>query len=797
MIDVEPVEGISRRAGLVVLGTTSGAVVASEVLFTRLLSVSTWYGLAFLVLSLAMLGMTRGSLDALAAEERRAPIRPWITTRLTAMAAGLVGATIAILDVPLTFTPDATSFASILLIVAAVTVPMIAGGSVIARIMTESDVPVARVYAVDLVTAAAGALVPLALLGPLSAPSSLLAIAALVAVAAFILAGDGAKRWPRIAVAASVALLLLTQATSHGLVIKFSKGVPRPDERPLFEADNPLSHVSLPSFSPRPFALWSYAGKEVLRNHPMARAQIDGEAATEVYAYSSIPQLEPMKSDAVTIAHVLRPDGAACVIGIGGGRDLESALLYGHSRVTGFEINPAMVAMLESVSAYSPILKDPRVKVVVGDGRAALAQSDEQCRVLQASLVDTWAATSAGAFAHTEATLYTREAWHLFLSRVEPDGILTFSRWYEPTRPSETSRLVSLAVASLLDRGAESPRDHIALVAAGKVATLLVSPAPLTAADVETLHATADKYGYTLLAAPGEAAKDPTLEAILSAHAIDALAVAGASKDLDTSPPDDDRPFFFQILAPRAWLHPFDVMRTLGSREGGLGGNISSAFELLLTLVAVLFVAAWLLGPTLVRAARAAEPPLPGPRAAIFFAALGAGFMMAEIALVQRMHVVLGHPTYALVVVLAGLLVATGIGSAASEKLVRGPRTVSVVALLAAALLASLPWLVIHPFARATIASSFGVRVAWTGATAATVGLVLGTLFPSALRFAGRDRATPVALAINGAASVVGSVLAILVSVAEGIPASFVVAGCVYAIAAACGPATWRAATAR
>jgi hypothetical protein len=207
----------------------------------------------------------------------------------------------------------------------------------------------------------------------------------------------------------------------------------------------------------------------------------------------------------------------------------------------------------------------------------------------------------------------------------------------------------------------------------------------------------------------------------------------------------------------------------------------------------VLFAAALLLGPTLTRAARAAEPPLPGPRAALFFAALGAGFMVVEIALVQRLHVVLGHPTYALVVVLAGLLVATGIGSALSESIVRTPRAASVVALFAAALLASLPWLVIDPFARATIASSFGVRVAWTGATAAGLGLVLGTLFPSGLRFAGRDRATAVALAINGAAGVVGSVVAIIVSVAEGIPASFVLAGIIYAVAAACGPVTWRA----
>ena len=115
--------------------------------------------------------------------------------------------------------------------------------------------------------------------------------------------------------------------------------------------------------------------------------------------------------------------------------------------MVGIEINPAMVQMLEAIQSFSPILADERVRVILGDGRAELARSGIRCQVLQASLVDTWAATSAGAFAHTESTLYTREAWALFLDRVAPDGILTFSRWYEPTRVSETSRLLSLAAA--------------------------------------------------------------------------------------------------------------------------------------------------------------------------------------------------------------------------------------------------------------------------------------------------------------------------------------------------------------
>jgi hypothetical protein len=147
--------------------------------------------------------------------------------------------------------------------------------------------------------------------------------------------------------------------------------------------------------------------------------------------------------------------------------------------VFGAEVNPAMVEMLHRVADRSPVLRDPRV---VTRAWATAARSTPAAtrgaRVLQASLVDTWAATTAGAFAHTESTLYTREAWAIFLRRTAPDGVLTFSRWYDPRRVSETSRLVSLAVASLLDRGVTDPERHIALIAAGVVATILVSPRP-------------------------------------------------------------------------------------------------------------------------------------------------------------------------------------------------------------------------------------------------------------------------------------------------------------------------------
>jgi hypothetical protein len=428
------------------------------------------------------------------------------------------------------------------------------------------------------------------------------------------------------------------------------------------------------------------------------------------------------------------------------------------------------------------------VRIEIGDGRTVLAREGGHCEVLQASLVDTWAATGAGAFAHTEATLYTREAWAVFLRRVEPNGILTFSRWFDETRLGEASRLVALAIASLLDRGVETVGEHVALVTAGRVATVLVSPEAFSSEDRRRLEELEAKYGFRVAVFPGRPPADPLLRQLMTARSVGELSEAGAPQRLDTSAPTDERPFFFQLVAPGAWLHPLAVLRARSA--GVIEGNTTATLRLLVTFVAAVLLGLVLLGPTLIAAARATPSPRQDARAWMYFGALGAGFMLTEIALVQRLHVVLGHPSYALIAVLAGLLVATGVGSAFSPSLVRTRRAVSVAAVCAALALIALPS-VIRLLAHATSEAPLALRMAWSGACAGVVGIVLGTLFPSGLKFCDRAQDAQVALALNGVASVLGSTAAILVSVWLGIPATFFFAAIVYLLAAAVGPVAW------
>ncbi|MDP3278477.1 MAG: hypothetical protein Q8Q09_25025 [Deltaproteobacteria bacterium] len=772
----------------ILLAIASMCLVSAEVLLTRLLSAVTWYGQAFFVLSLAMVGLAAGSLDADRAIRKGHGIDGFVSSRLLVGTLGLLLATWTSCVLSVSVGTGSASMFRLLLLALVCTLPLAAVGAAVARLMTESPVSTATLYGIDLGAAALGALLPLVMLGPLSAPAALVLVAGGLA-AASVLADRTRRLRGSVVALACAALVGLSVGGRVELEPTYLKGLPRPQAKFLrFERWNALSHVMLTRFVPQPFALWSPSPLAPSITHVAANAYIDGEAGTPLYAGHSIDELRALQLDAVFVAHHLRPQGTACVIGVGGGRDLAAALLAGHDRVLGVEINPSILAMHTAVTDQSSLIADPRIELRVGDGRVVFARSDVNCAVLQASLVDTWAATAAGAFAHAEATLYTREAWAVFLRRVNPQGILTFSRWYDPSAVDETARLLSLSVASLLDRGVRDPSKHIALVASGRVATVMLSPSPLSDEDLARLRSFSARFRFRVLVAPNEGPASPILAAIVAARSQASLAQVGLSRGLDTSAPTDDRPFFFQLLSTRRWLSLSALFSD--PRSGGvIAGNMTAARELLTTFGAALLMGLLLLGRPLFRAARGKT--LPGRASAAYFAALGFGFMVAEVALVQRMHVVLGHPTWALVVVLAGLLVAMGIGSAISPRVIRTRTHVSVLCVVVATVLTLLAALLIPFAARVAADQQLWERAIVAGLISVLVGLPAGMCFPSGLRFVSRGSGTASALAINGVTGVLGSVCALVISVAYGIPLSFYLAALVYLLAALCGPRSW------
>jgi hypothetical protein len=186
----------------------------------------------------------------------------------------------------------------------------------------------------------------------------------------------------------------------------------------------------------------------------------------------------------------------------------------------------------------------PGVQFVVDEGRSWLSRSQESFDIIQMSLVDTWAATGAGAFTLSENGLYTVQAWKTFLNRLTPNGVLTVSRWYDPSVPDETGRLISLAVATLMEMGIAEPSRHVFLASQGTIATLVLSKSPFSASDVEDLERAATEYQHNILMSPRRVPNSDTLLRIITAVDRKSLDSYTSSLEFDLTPPTDDRPFF-------------------------------------------------------------------------------------------------------------------------------------------------------------------------------------------------------------------------------------------------------------
>ena len=179
------------------------------------------------------------------------------------------------------------------------------------------------------------------------------------------------------------------------------------------------------------------------------------------------------------------------------------------------------------------------MRFVVDDGRSWFARTQEKFDLIEMSMVDTWAATGAGAFSLSENGLYTVEGWKTFLSALKPNGLFTVSRWHSPRSTVELGRVVSLAVAALMELGVERPSDHIFIAGIGNLATAIVSRAPFARSDLQVLQEAADKLRFTVLASPDRPATDPVILDMLTAQNLQDLNARAARHFLDVSPPTD------------------------------------------------------------------------------------------------------------------------------------------------------------------------------------------------------------------------------------------------------------------
>ena len=750
--------------------TTSGTLLL-ELALTRIFSVVFYYHFAFLAISIALFGLgVGGVLSYVVAPGGQIYKKLGVISLINAALA--LGAVMFVL----TRGADIGTF-ELAIIYFTIALPFIGSGIIVSLAISETIERIDKVYFFDLMGAAAGCIALVALLNAVGGPNTIISVSILFAAAGalwFSLAGCRMGRIAGVGVGLAFTMLLIANFGHPFIEVHYAKGLKLRDEQ--YTKWNSISRIGL--------APDKDAGEMIF---------IDADASTAIanfdFNHLTASQLQDLEHQGPGIPYNLRPGAKTLIIGPGGGWDVSRSLASGSHDVTAVEINPIIATkiMREKFPQLSRNLYlRPDVHINIEDGRSFVRRSPDKFQVIQATLVDTWASTAAGAFALSENNLYTTDAFRDYLTHLTPDGLLTFTRWgFDP--PRESLRLVSLAMSALADLGEHEPWRHVLVGRSGgkselhgwgALDTVIFSRTPLSDADVaRARQAFADAHMEAIYL-PGDPPNNEFGKLLL---AKDPLAWERNYR-FDITPVSDNRPFFFYTVQPRDVA---DFILQTNSKSADLKVNVAVPKLFDAMFVSIVAVGIILVLPPLVLGTK-----LPHDSSVrgflLYFLAIGMGYILIEVAMIQKFVLFLGHPTYALTVVIFSMLVSSGLGSYTSRRLIGDNPAHLQKALAAVAILVAILALIVQPVLSAGVGLPFFIKVAATVLMLAPAGFAMGLPFPTGLRMLERTHAPAVrwAWSLNAAASVLGSVGALVLALYLGIVETLLIGGALYLFAA-------------
>jgi SAM-dependent methyltransferase len=760
----------------------AAAALSYQILITRFFSVMLYYHFAFAAISLAMFGLTRGAMEVYGDPDRYAPERVGVefARHATWFAISGVGAMIGFLCLPLVI-PEEYLPGALAVTTLAFVWPFSEAGVCITLLLTRLPYGGGWLYAADLLGAALGCLGLIFALLVVDPVSATLWIGAFAACAGWVVVRDSddvrSLRLSRtVALALAVAALAHTGLAASGgshVGVFWAKG--RQQTGTLFERWNTYSRIRVrPLGETTPFG-WGFAHPQPMKidQHLL---DIDADAGTVITRLDGdIGKLSYLKDDVINAAYLVQPPADVAVIGVGGGRDVLSALLFGAKRIRGIEINPAIFEVLtDKFADFSGHLdRQPGVSLVNAEARSYINGSSERYDLVQISLIDTWAATAAGGLTLTENRLYTVEAWDDFYRALNPGGLLSVSRWYKPDmHRGEFYRLVAIAAGALQRKGvpATDLPNHVIAVNVGDVVTVITRPDALTDAQWQGARSRLLAQGFKILLGP-DVTFDAVTSTLLSGKA-DAAFFESLPENI--APSTDDNPFFFYTARLR------DAVGTYSS----LYGNNNAAITLTRALVILtLFACGYYIILPFVRLARRMPLSVLTPPVT-YFSAIGMGFMLIEISQMQRLMVFLGHPVYSLGVVLFTILLFGGVGSATigARPARQGAVIARVIALVATLVATGILTPLVTTWARS---ESTDMRILVSMLLLAPPAFGMGMMFPLGLNIWRRhSELLPFFWSANGITSMFASVLGMALSIEVGIANTYALGVCFYVVCA-------------
>lgn len=797
---------------LFAIAIVSAAVLSYEVLLMRLFAIVQWHHFAYMAISIALLGFGASGTFLFLVQRQ---LRPRFAAAFTANAAvfGIsapLGFAIAqrlpFNTLEVVWQPGQLLYLLAFYLLFAA--PFFAGANCIGLAFQHFGKAIGRIYATNLVGSGAGALGLVGLLQVLPPEDALRLVAGLgigaAALAATVL--DKRRGWPLGLLTAAILMPLAMPASWTELRLSpyksLSVALTVPGAEVIGETSSPLGQLTVVASPKVPFR---HAPGLSLTNTveppPQLGVFTDGGGLTAITAFAG--ELQPLAYLGATTSalpyHLLQePD--VLVLGAGGGANILQALYHGAATIDAVELDPGMVRLVaETHRDFAGGLYGlPSVRVHVAEARAFVAGSGSSWDLIQIPLLDSFAAAAAGVHGLSESYVYTTEALEAYLRHLKPGGYLAITRWLK-LPPRDSLKLFATAIQVLERQGAAEPGRRIAMVRGWNTLTLLVRNGEIGPGEADRIRAYTKERAFDLAYVPGMASTEANRFNILQEPYFhqSALVLAGPERDdfiarykFDIRPADDDRPYFFDFFRWHS-LEEFFALRSVSGAaliEWGYPILFATLLQAAVLSAALIVLPLWL-------RRRDATARMPGRwRVMGYFTCLGLAFMFIEIAFIQRFTLFLGHPIYAVAVVLAGFLVFAGMGSGLAPRfsawIDRGflarltpiGMAVTTVAVIALCYVAVLPPL----FAR-SMALNEGARIALTLLLIAPLGFFMGMPFPLGLARVSEHMPAlvPWAWGVNGCFSVISAVLAAILAIHFGFTVVVGIAAVLYVAAGA------------
>lgn len=737
------------------LTSLSGLVL--EISITRIFSAAIWYHFAFVAVSVALVGL--GSSGLLVHYRLKKIKENWAHDLTIASSIGIS----IILPITLYVMHSLASQVTYLpLYMFLFSIPFFFVGVVISAAFSAFAQRAGKLYAFDLVGASIGSLSVVLFLSLLGGEGAVLLVGIIAAVCATIFSltiKNKKKIIVSIAFVAFAASLLVIHETTQMFSIPTDPAANK--DLPIFLRENPGSHIAKTqwnSFS-RIDVVEGISGNCIpsrdTRNPSqcadeglIAKIFIDGGAGTNIISWDGNPESRTELSSWMQyLPFKMIENPKVLIIGSGGGRDVIAAVASGSKDVTTVEINPIIFQTVRSYGDRAGNLYDHMyVHSNVDEGRSFVSRSQEKFDIIYIPFVDTWASVSSGGLGVSENFLYTKEGFQEYYDHLNENGKVVAVRWL-----IDSPRFVTTFIQLLENNGVplKDTYKHIIIVSSESttqdpsVTMTIVSKSPFTESEILFLYDSFIKKGYKPILVPEKVMMEPYASLFEGKVSFEEFYSLYATKVHSVT---DDSPFFLSFEKP-----------------------IPSILETLL-YISIIIIGAFLVIPFIWLRASEKKSNLIISNVVIYFAALGAGFILIELALLQKFILLLGNPTTTFAILLFTMLLSSGIGSLISTRIIRNGTKNLTFAIMGIVVIGFLYVVLLPNVIYSVIAEDFATKVAISIGLLFPMGFLMGIPLPTGMRVLKSNLANhiPWMWAINGAFSVFGAVLSVVLGIILG-----------------------------